>query len=996
MESSGWLTQEVKLPDTQAPVSISLSSDPSSGPAVPSISSASVSVAAPVGTVADTKQGSSPGKLVPPGYAIPSTSFTYGVSPNANMASAYSLQSSSTPVMMLNSFASPVPRPQILSLSASSGPSFSYNNSNSVLGFPNNQQLQFSTNISAGLLQEPGAVSSAISSDHTAASPVGTASAFNVVQTVRLTPSGSSFSIPAPSSDTSKAPAPPGIGVESLPSSSGSATPSEVVGSSSTKVVRPIAPANPAPFNPAVHQPVYPLYSPLPPIGVSPQPMWLQPPQMGGLARPSYLPYPPIYPGPLPLGVRGLTLPSVPLPASQPPGVTPVGNLLGTLTSTHISSKQVGSAVQKDVLAPGTDGNNDVSEIASEVTTSTPKQIEAWTAHLTEAGAVYYYNAVTGQSTYEKPLGFKGEADKVTAESTPLSWEKLLGSDWGLVTTNDGKKYYYNTTTKISSWQIPAEVTELRKKQEVYDLKEHKTSVTNVSALSEKVSGCLSAPALNGGGRDSTALRTAAGSSSALDLIKKKLQDSGTPIASSAVPAAVVPVSSETNGPRAIEATVKGMQSENSKDKPKETNVDGNMSDSSSDSEDVDSGPTIEERMIQFKEMLKERGVAPFSKWEKELPKIVFDPRFKAIPSYAERRSLFEHFVRTRADEERKEKRAALKAATEGFKELLEEAKEDIDHHTDYQSFRKKWGHDHRFEALDRKERELLLNERVLPLKKAAEDKVRAARMAVASSFKSMLQEKRDITTSTRWSRVKDSLRDDPRYKSVRHEEREILFSEYISELKAADDEAARVAKAKREEHEKLKERERELRKRKEREEQEMERVRFKVRRKEAVASYQALLMETIKDPQASWTESKTKLEKDPQGRAANPELNESDLEKLFREHIKSLYERCVQEFKTLLADVITVEAAAQETEDGKTVFTSWSTAKQRLNSDLRYSKIPRKEREALWQRHVEEIHRMRDVASEGKLEKLGELKGRNSTDAGRIHSASRTSRSRR
>lgn len=49
---------------------------------------------------------------------------------------------------------------------------------------------------------------------------------------------------------------------------------------------------------------------------------------------------------------------------------------------------------------------------------------------------------------------------------------------------------------------------------------------------------------------------------------------------------------------------------------------------------------------------------------------------------------------------------------------------------------------------------------------------------------------------------------------------------------------------------EKLKERERELRKRKEREEQEMERVRLKVRRKEAVTSFQALLVETIKDPQ--------------------------------------------------------------------------------------------------------------------------------------------------
>lgn len=49
---------------------------------------------------------------------------------------------------------------------------------------------------------------------------------------------------------------------------------------------------------------------------------------------------------------------------------------------------------------------------------------------------------------------------------------------------------------------------------------------------------------------------------------------------------------------------------------------------------------------------------------------------------------------------------------------------------------------------------------------------------------------------------------------------------------------------------ERLKERERELRKRKEREEQEMERVRLKIRRKEAIASFQALLVETIKDSQ--------------------------------------------------------------------------------------------------------------------------------------------------
>ena len=48
----------------------------------------------------------------------------------------------------------------------------------------------------------------------------------------------------------------------------------------------------------------------------------------------------------------------------------------------------------------------------------------------------------------------------------------------------------------------------------------------------------------------------------------------------------------------------------------------------------------------------------------------------QAIPSYSARRSLFEHFVKTRAEEERKEKRAAQKAAIEGFKQLLDEASE--------------------------------------------------------------------------------------------------------------------------------------------------------------------------------------------------------------------------------------------------------------------------------------------------------------------------------
>ena len=127
-------------------------------------------------------------------------------------------------------------------------------------------------------------------------------------------------------------------------------------------------------------------------------------------------------------------------------------------------------------------------------------------------------------------------------------------------------------------------------------------SVPNIDVTAEKGSTpiSLSAPAVNTGGRDAMPLRTSVvpGSSSALDLIKKKLQDSGLP-SSSPVPVTPVTAAQELNGSKAVD--VKGLQSENGKDKLKDANGDGNISDSSSDSEDTDSGPSKEECSMQFK-----------------------------------------------------------------------------------------------------------------------------------------------------------------------------------------------------------------------------------------------------------------------------------------------------------------------------------------------------------------------------------------------------------
>lgn len=50
-----------------------------------------------------------------------------------------------------------------------------------------------------------------------------------------------------------------------------------------------------------------------------------------------------------------------------------------------------------------------VNDVGIQDRAAVNEQLDAWTAHKTETGVVYYYNALTGESTYEKPAEFKGE-----------------------------------------------------------------------------------------------------------------------------------------------------------------------------------------------------------------------------------------------------------------------------------------------------------------------------------------------------------------------------------------------------------------------------------------------------------------------------------------------------------------------------------------------------------------------------------------------------------
>lgn len=309
---------------------------------------------------------------------------------------------------------------------------------------------------SAAVVQETGTVPAASSSSQSTALPVYVSSSSSMI--VPASPSvypmtmwtQTAPSLPGPPGmpRTPGTPGPPGIPSASI-SSTANARPAAMDPSAS---LRPMPLPAPVPSNSAaaaVHQQLYPPYHSQPAMAPPPQGHWLQPPQVSGLQRPPYMPYPTGLPAPFPLPVRGIP-PSMPLPDSQPPGVSPVVPPVGTSPATA-GSGQPTSSVGTQSPPPGigmlafqakvglrlkfitvinfmwhyadqdkqSDGNTGTNgEIAKS------EDSDLWTAHKTETGAVYYYNSLTGQSTYERPSSFKGEV--VGTQNTVSSILTLL------------------------------------------------------------------------------------------------------------------------------------------------------------------------------------------------------------------------------------------------------------------------------------------------------------------------------------------------------------------------------------------------------------------------------------------------------------------------------------------------------------------------------------------------------------------------------------------
>eukprot|EP00007_Cunea_sp_BSH-02190019_P001715 CAMPEP_0174233108 /NCGR_PEP_ID=MMETSP0417-20130205/3232_1 /TAXON_ID=242541 /ORGANISM="Mayorella sp, Strain BSH-02190019" /LENGTH=716 /DNA_ID=CAMNT_0015311273 /DNA_START=12 /DNA_END=2159 /DNA_ORIENTATION=- len=374
-------------------------------------------------------------------------------------------------------------------------------------------------------------------------------------------------------------------------------------------------------------------------------------------------------------------------------------------------------------------------------------------------------------------------------------------------------------------------------------------------------------------------------------------------------------------------------------------------SDSGSSAPLKDPYATKAQRVQAFLDMLREKNISPTSTWEKTLPKLAFDSRFRLLDSHAERKTIFDQYVRDRAWEIREEKQKQQ----DQFRALVDQCLSM----QPYMSFAlfSEAVHDHEhFGPVNEIEREKIFREQSSLARKKADEAKRVREKATRKGFLELLR-KLDppISSRTHWSDIKYDLRKDPRYEAVGSSELcEDLFREYRRTIEDAERSKRRLAER---QSEALRKRDRE----RGRTQQEFERKRVRVQRDHALSELSALFVERIRDPesQSSWREAIRLLEHEP--RFSSDTLTVREKEDAFRRHIEHLWKRRRDDFRSHLKEF---DATHQLPLNAR-----WEEVSEQLSADPRFARVDARDRLRVFESYMrsareEAIEQLRELLS--------------------------------
>ncbi|RKP07030.1 hypothetical protein THASP1DRAFT_24743 [Thamnocephalis sphaerospora] len=541
-----------------------------------------------------------------------------------------------------------------------------------------------------------------------------------------------------------------------------------------------------------------------------------------------------------------------------------------------------------------------------------------WSEHRGPTGQPYYYNAFTRQSTWKRPseldqpmlmrmaeppaaYGAPGSVPAMAAPSIVMAGPPLQlaggvpteqpalkpkkkddkakkmrpipGTKWKLVSTSEGREFYFDTETKKSVWVIPEEIADALEAMKQQDREETKRKA------------------------EQEAEREAEDAKR-----QKPEEEEGTEMTEDDILFQLQMMQQEARSLEDVEEEAR---------RTADQGQEGNALDA-----DEEANLSPAKREEKFRDLLRDIGVSAFSFWEKELPKMAADPRFLLIDALKTRKEIFDKYCKELV--EGKQQKAPATTATkrliathdseqtpeEKYNGLLEK---EVTRHTRWEDFRHKFKRDSRFLGVNIKDRERLFNEHLSKLQKS--QKGRSSRENARENFLQLLRETRRIDAETSWRTAKRWIDDDDRYDAVRSaDDREDLFYEYRRELEKSDRE--RKARREREEKERekrrreeasLREREYQVRRERTQRDREARSQRALVDKEDATRVFQTLLIDRIHKHTTTWSEAQPELHRDNRFDRCMEVLGGEELERLYHEHIDTIYRARLQAFHALL-----------------------------------------------------------------------------------------------
>ncbi|KAF3954921.1 hypothetical protein CMV_019793, partial [Castanea mollissima] len=381
-----------------------------------------------------------------------------------------------------------------------------------------------------------------------------------------------------------------------------------------------------------------------------------------------------------------------------------------------------------------------------------------WQEHSSADGRRYYYNKRTKQSSWEKPPELMTPIEKADASTV-----------WKEYTSPEGRKYYFNKVTKESKWTIPEEL-KLAREQAQKAASQGTQSEPSVTSHAPDVAVSSAETSVATISVSSSTASTLAGVALSPVLVTPVVAVSnpspvlsGSSAVSSAQPA--VPASAVGNQPPVLAASPvsavsgsTGVPAASINANPASTSHFENLI-----SQDLQG--SVDGASVQDIEEAK-KGMAVAGKINvTPLEEKMLDDEPLVYASKLE--------------------------AKNAFKALLESVNVQSD--WTWEQAMREIINDKRYGALKTLgERKQAFNEYLGQRKKLEAEERRMRQKKAREEFTKMLEESKELTSSTRWSKAVSMFENDERFKAVeRTRDREDLFESYMVELERKEKEKA-------------------------------------------------------------------------------------------------------------------------------------------------------------------------------------------------------------